>query len=151
MSADLFHSREVTASYLPVDEVTDTWRIMLRVVVPAAAGDLLEVNARARVTNDCGYTIGVGWHLWAYDADLPAAERVWSRIGASNGDNVTPDRHHMPLCIHDVWEVPAGWPQGHRAVVALRADAHSTACRTGDRLTVDPLGSITVRRTAVAA
>lgn len=142
----LHSTDEVVATSLPVDLSTETWRTMLRAVVPVAAADQLDVSAWARVTNDCGYVIGVGWHLWAYDVDAALGSAgPWWRISLSNGDNVEPKRHHMPLHISTVYEVPADWPAGHRIVVVLRADAHSTAAQSGDVLTVDPLGSLVVR------
>ncbi|HET6635231.1 MAG TPA: hypothetical protein VFH77_09390, partial [Streptomyces sp.] len=153
--AGLYATDEVTASTLPVDLVTDTYRTMLRTVVPVDAGDLLDIAAWARVTNDTGrdrgdpgYTVGVGWHLWAYDVDTQAASSgEWWRIAPWCGDNVTRDRHHMPLAIDTVYRVPADWPAGHRIVVVLRADAHSTAAVDGDELTVDrEYGHLTVRR-----
>jgi len=143
----LHSTDEVVATTLPVDLPTDTWRTMLRIVVPVVPGDVLDVDARARVTNDCGYVIGVGWHLWAYDTDSGLGSAgPWWRIGPSSGDNVIPQRHHLPLSTTSVYTVPADWPAGHRITIALRADAHSTAWVAGDALTVDPLGVLTVRR-----
>ncbi|MGA3524177.1 hypothetical protein [Melissospora conviva] len=145
--ASLHSTNEVVAANLPVDLATTSWRTMLRAVVPVTAGDLLDVSAWARVTNDVGYTVGVGWHLWAYDADSgQGTAGPWWRISLSCGDNVDKTRHHMPLTISTTYEVPADWPEGHRIVVVLRADAHSTAWRKGDLLTVDPLGHLAVRR-----
>jgi len=146
---------EITATTLPVDLSTTTWRTMSRIIVPTAAGDVLSVNARARVTNDTGrnrgepgYTVGVGYHLWMYDCDNgQGTAGPWTRISSYNGDNVSRDRHHMPLHITTTWQVPEGWPDGHRVVVVLRADAHSTAWRSGDTLTVDTAyGHMQVRR-----
>lgn len=153
--AGLHATDEVTATYLPVDAVADTYRTMLRAVVPVDAGDLLDVTAWARVTNNTGkdrnedgYTVGVGYHLWTYDVDTPEGDDgPWWRISPWCGDNVTRDRHHMPLAIDCVHRVPADWPTGHRIVVVLRADAHSTAWVDGDILEVDgAYGHLTVRR-----
>lgn len=158
--ASLHAPDEVVAATLPVDLATDTWRTMLRLIVPAAAGDLLDAHGWARVTNDTGvdrgepgYTVGVGYHLWAYDCDSGfGAAGPWWKISPSCGDNVTRARHHMPLAISTVYEVPADWPDGHRIVVVLRADAHSTAWVAGDTLTVDQeYGQMTVRRWTVPA
>ncbi|SMF87131.1 hypothetical protein [Streptomyces sp. Amel2xC10] len=159
----VYETDEVTATSLPVDLATDTWRTVMRSVVPVAAGDRLDVTARARVTNDVGvsrgdsgYTVGVGAHLWVYDCDpdpgpdgtVPVvSERPWTRIAPSWGDNVSRDRHHLPIALTAMWDVPANWPPGHRAVVVLRADAHSTAWKSGDTLTVDGgYGQLIVRR-----
>ncbi|MFF9205152.1 hypothetical protein ACF1AE_25690 [Streptomyces sp. NPDC014986] len=147
-------TREVAAATLPIDLSTSTYRTMLRLVVPAAAGDVLDITAWARVTNDTGkdrndpgYTVGVGWHLWAYDCDSgQGSAGPWWRISPSNGDNVTRVRHHMPMAISTVYAVPDDWPTGHRIVVVLRADAHSTAWVEGDTLTVDrAYGELIVR------
>lgn len=148
--AGLHATTEVTASTLPIDLATDTYRTMLRVVVPVDAGDLLDIEAWARVTNNTspGYTVGVGWHLWCYDVDSgQGSSGPWWRISPLKGDNVTRSRHHMPLDIDCVYQVPEDWPAGHRIVVVLRADAHSTAAQPGDTLTVDrDYGHLTVRR-----
>jgi hypothetical protein len=153
----LYATDEVVATTIPVDLPSDTYRTMLRVVVPVAAGDLLDAEGWARVTNDVGvsrgdkgYTVGVGYHLWAYDADNgQGSAGIWTRISPLCGDNVSRDRHHMPLAISTVYTVPADWPKGHRMVIVLRADAHSTAWVAGDILTVDQeYGHLTVTRWA---
>jgi len=139
---------QVVATTLPVDLSSETWRTMIRQVVPVTAGDVLDVEAWARVTNDTGYTIGIGWHVWAYDLDSGlGSSGPWTRISPLDGDNVPPTRHHMPLAIDTVYQVPADWPAGHRATVVLRADAHSTAAVSGDTVAVDQeYGHLTVRR-----
>ncbi|WP_405549535.1 hypothetical protein OG215_25300 [Streptomyces globisporus] len=158
-----FHStNEVAATSLPVDLPTNTWRTILRVVAPVAAGDLLDVSAWFKVTNDIrpvAYPVGVGAHLWAYDVDdgKGAARTAddWWRLdpeAGSVGMNVHRDLHHLVLPVEVAYQVPGDWPPGHRMVIALRADAHSTAWdKDGDglaedRLTVDPYGRLTVRR-----
>lgn len=143
---------------LPVDGVTDTERTIVTRVLPVDPGDVLDVDVRSRVTNDtgvsrgtAGYTVGVGARLYVYDADpdpgpdgkVPeVADRPWVKIGPSWGDNVSRDRHHLPIHITAHWQVPADWPCGedgtpHRIVVVLRLDAHSTAAVSGDVLPVD--------------
>ncbi|MFJ9662858.1 hypothetical protein ACIRPR_33525 [Streptomyces griseoflavus] len=133
---------------IPVDLSSTTYRMLYRVVLGAVSpGDMLRVDADARVTNDCGYpdgrryTIGVGWHLWMYDYNHPdRAAGPWWRISHLMGDNVDPTRHHMPLHISTLYRMPDDWPAGHRPVVVLRADAHSTAWNYNggkDTLTVD--------------
>lgn len=155
---DLYTTQEVTAlsSGLPVGDTSgEQSRTVARIVVPVAAGDVLDVSGRQRVTNDIGpkaYTVGVGYWFDVYDMDdgTSSADRTWLRIGSLNGTNV--DRsiiHHVALHLEDVWVVPDDWPVGHRAVVCFRADAHSTqAAANGgaDRLTVDDYGVLTVRR-----
>ena len=133
---------------LPVDGTSQTWKRLYRVVTnPLQPGDVLRTHADARVTNDCGrdggtrYTIGVGWHLWAYSYTDPLRDKgPWWQISHLMGDNVDPVRHHMPLHITNLYRVPADWPAGHRMVVNLQADAHSTAWQINggrDLLTVD--------------
>lgn len=140
-------SLECTA--IPVDLSTSSYRTLFRVVMGAVqAGDLLDIDAWARVTNNVGYNVGVGWHVWIYDYNNPLKTNgPWWRISPLNGENVTPDMHHMPLhtsCLH---RMPDDWPDGHRPVVALRADAHSTAWQPGDTLDVDAgYGQLIVRR-----
>lgn len=146
----LHATEEVIASTLPIGLGPGLgYRTLLRVVVPVTAGDVLDVNGWARVTNDTtpGYTVGVGYHLWQYDVDSgEGSSGPWSRISPSCGDNVTRDRHHMPLIIDTVYQVPDEWPTGHRMTVVLRGDAMSTAA-DGQSLTVDNgYGHLTVRR-----
>lgn len=114
---------------------------ILDVAIPAHAGDTLDVSAFFQVTNDLGYNVGVGAHLWAIALDT--AEPTWYRISPSTGDNVDRARHHMPVEMQTVYIVPNGWVEGHRIGVAFRADAHSSA-GNGD-LTVEPNGNLIVR------
>lgn len=160
--AGLYSTTEVVATALsgglPVTATAGAQRRMLsRLIVPVDAGDVLDVDGRQRVTNDVGrdggtrYTVGVSYYLGAYDLDDGVAygDKTWVQLGPSNGDNVTVDRHHMPMHLSAVWQVPADWPAGHRIVVAFRADAASTqwAANGGtDHVTVDNLGALTVRR-----
>ncbi|MGM9380352.1 hypothetical protein [Streptomyces antibioticus] len=148
-------TNEVVPASIPIDLRTDTWRTMLRLVLPVAAGDLISATAWTRTTNDAGYNVGVGQHLWWYDVDLPADQRVWHRFdeeAGSVGMNVTPDLHHLTLPVDVPLLVPAGWPPGHRMAVVVRADAHSTAWdrdgngKADDSLTVDPCGRLTAWR-----
>jgi hypothetical protein len=153
--AGIFATDEVVATTIPIDLATDTYRTIIRVIVPVAAGDILDVDGWGRVTNDTGvsrgdkgYTVGVGYHLWMYDCDDGIGSAgVWTRISPLCGDNVTRDRHHMPFPIGTLYTVPATWPEGHHMVVVLRADAHRTAWISGDTLTVDKdYGHLKVRR-----
>lgn len=138
---------ETTA--IPIDLPSTTYRTLYRVVLGAVSpGDVLDVTGEARVTNNAGYTVGVGWHLWIYDYNNPAKTAgPWWRISQLMGDNVdTAVRHHMPLHIDTLHRMPDDWPPGHRPVVVLRADAHSTAWEPGDTLDVDAgYGQLIVR------
>lgn len=145
----LYSDDEVVASSIPVDLSSNTPVQTMRVVVPVAAGDVLDITAEGRVTNDVGYNIGVGSRLQWYDVDdgVPWPHTLpWTQIGTPTGDNVPPQRHHMPLTLTRVYKVPESWPAGHRMVVNLLVDAHSTAWRSGDKLTVDNYGQLVVRR-----
>lgn len=155
-------TNEVVPDDLVIDLPTDTWKTILRVVVPVQAGDLLDVSAWMKVTDDVGYNVGVGIHLWWYDVDNGlGSSGTWSRLdpdAGSAGMNVTKDVHHLTLGVSVPYLVPADWPvdpdtgKPHRIAIALRADAHSTLWdRDGDglaedRLTVDGCGRLTVRR-----
>lgn len=122
---------------IPVDLSTGTMVTLGRLVTNTlAVGDLLDIEAWARVTNDCGYTIGVGWHMKAYQYTAPGVVNPYFQIESMNGDNVDTTRHHMPIHWSGLWEVPAEW-DGERIVLCFRADAHSTAWQSGDTLTVD--------------
>lgn len=127
---------------------------LLRIVVPVQPGDVLDITARARVSNNTrpDYTVGFGYHLWQYDVDNGlGASGEWTRISSFNGDNVNLDRHHMPAHSETVYTVPADWPVGHRMTIVFRGDAMSTAA-DGQYLTVDPeYGQLTVRRYQPAA
>ncbi len=114
---------------------------VLEVAIPAHAGDTFDISGFFQVTNDLGYNIGVGAHLWAIALD--AENPTWYRISPSAGDNVDSARHHMPVEMQTIYIIPADWVQGHRIRIALRADAHSTA-GTGE-LTVEPNGNLIVR------
>jgi hypothetical protein len=146
----LYATDEVPASSLPIGLSAGLgYRTLLRAVVPVVAGDVLDVTARARVTNDTspGYVVGVGYHLWQYDCDNgQGSASPWTRISSWCGDNVDRVRHHMPLYTDTVYTVPDSWPAGHRMVVVLRGDAMSTAA-DGQSITVDrDYGQLTVRR-----
>ncbi|MGW0785745.1 hypothetical protein [Streptomyces sp. NPDC002913] len=152
----IYSTNELVPTTLRVDLSTATWATMLRVVAPVAAGDLLDIDGWFKVTNDLGYNVGVGAHLWAYDVDdgapVPRPPESWWRLddAGSVGMNVTPDMHHLTLPAALPYQVPDTWPTGHRITIALRADAHSTAWKPGHSLTVDPCGRLTVRRYATA-
>lgn len=151
--ADLLATSQYTdLAGLPVVASSGAYATMLRVVVPVCAGDVLDIVGDVRVTNNVGYTVGVGVALFWYDVDIPEAARPpWTAIQTPTGDNVDVPRHHLPLSISRVYTVPADWPAGHRMTVVLRADAMSTAWQAGDRLVVDPYGQLIVRRWSTPA
>jgi hypothetical protein len=144
------HTTTVTTALggLPVTSGDpDVLATMARLVLPVLPGDILKIVSRARVTNNLGYTVGVGWqHQW-YDASLPASQRTFVSLGRWSGDNVDHTRHHLPLGdSHDVWQVPDTWIDGHLLCVAMRVNAHSTAWRSGDELVVEDLTVLTVEQ-----
>lgn len=127
------------AATIPVDLPTDTMVTLGRIVTGIlSAGDLLDIEAWARITNDVGYTVGVGWHMKGYEYTLPGVVNPYFSIEGPNGQNVTKNgwMHHMPLHWSGLWEVPACW-DGKRLVLCFRADAHSTAWQAGDTLAID--------------
>lgn len=124
---------------IPVDLPTTSAVTLARIVTNTLhEGDLLKIHAWARVTNDVGYTVGVGWYIKGYEYTLPGVLNPYFNIETMNGQNVTPNgqTHHMPLHTSLLWEVPPEW-DGKRVVLNFRADAHSTAWQAGDSLTVD--------------
>ncbi len=126
-------------SSIPVDLPTTTAVTLGRIVTSTLhTGDLIKIHASARVTNDCGYTVGVGWYVKGYEYTGPGITNPLFDVETLMGDNVTPNgqRHHMPLASALLWPVPADW-DGKRVVLCLRADAHSTAWQDGDTLSVD--------------
>ena len=149
----LYADDATVATSIPVDLSPDTPVRTMRVVVPVNPGDVLDITAEGRITNDEGYTIGIGSRLQWYDVDdgLPwPHQSPWPQIGTPTGDNVPSSRHHMPLTLTRAYTVPSSWPAGHRMVVNLMVDAHSTAWKSGDKVTVDAYGALIVRKWAAA-
>ena len=150
-------STSLESTAIPIDLPTTTYKTLYRVVTGGLnPGDQLDISADARVTNDAGYTVGVGWHLWAYSYSDPLRSAgPWWRISHLMGDNVPVARHHMPLHISYLHAIPEDWPAGDRMVIVLRADAHSTAWASnggGDTLSVDAgYGQLIVRQWAAPA
>lgn len=149
--AATYSTDETTATTLPIGTWSgQAFRTMARLIAPVNAGDILVMNGRARVTADMPdprYTVGVSTSLMGYDCDDGlGSSGPWWPLDSSTGDNVDPSRHHMPIVIHGVYQVPDSWPHGHRIVVVLRSDAASTAARSGDFVTVDKLTRLTVDR-----
>jgi hypothetical protein len=130
---------ELEVASIPIDLATTTGKRLLRVVLPATlAGDVLDITFKVGVTNNAGYTVGVGAHIWYYAYADPDG---WAnRVQISDmltGQNVdTTIVHHLPLGESFSWRVPADWDSG-RMVLALVVDAHSTAWKAGDTLKVE--------------
>ncbi|MCM2394367.1 hypothetical protein, partial [Streptomyces albipurpureus] len=128
-------SDRLETSAIPIDRHSATSSLLYRVVLPAtAAGDVLDITAKAGVTNDAGhpggqtYMVGVGWHIWWYDYNHPdRSAGPWTQIKPWSGQNVDHALHHLALNAAFCWRVPDDWPEGHRMVVCLKASAHSTA------------------------
>ena len=148
---------------IPIDLATTTAKLLYRAVLPATvAGDVLDISFKAGFTNNAGvdggtrYTVGVGCHVWYYDYNDGAGFGGRVQIADElTGDNVDPTRHHLPMAAQFVWRVPADWPEGHRMVLCLLADAHSTAWQVNgghDVLDVEAgYGQIAVRRWTLPA
>lgn len=140
----------VTGSGLPITLTGCSYRTILRTQVPAQPGDALDVTANARVTDDASlprYNTGITWNFAYYDVDDGlGSSGTWYGLGTSQGENVTPDTHHLSMGIDRTLLVPSTWVPGHRIAVVLRACAESTAARSGDAITVDPLGELIVLR-----
>jgi len=138
------HSSEVLVDELAVTSTAGLgFEVVLKAPVPVSGGDTLDVSGYFRVTNDLPANVGVAGHLWAYDLDGDRAAQ-W-RIGPATGDNVDRARHHMPITLDTVYTVPNDWPDGHRMMVVMKADAHSTA--TNGLVTVDDNGNLIIRIT----
>jgi hypothetical protein len=136
--AGIYSTDESVATTLPVSGaagVSQPWLARLAIPDPVAPGDILEVDAQARVTSELNYNVGVGYHLWAFV--VGASTGKWWRISPLNGDNVNLARHHMPLHCDAVWTVPADWPAGGCPAIVYRGDAHSTAWQPGHKITND--------------
>src|SRR6188508_2072875 len=93
-------TRTVKVPSVPVVENSTTYRTALGTFVYANPGDVLDIYADLKVTNDAGryttkgrrYTVGVGYHLWWYDAQISPPEvrlATWAVIGDTAGENVT--------------------------------------------------------------
>ena len=138
------HTRDVSVEVLTVTpNAGDGFTDMLTTDVDVNPGDTLDVSSYFRVTNDLVKTVGVGAHLWAFNADQPGSTPF--RISPSTGDNVDPARHHMPIVLQTVYVVPDDWPPGDAMTIVFKADAHSTTA-VGD-LDVDANGNLIVRIT----
>ncbi len=138
------HSSDVLVDELAVTDAAGIgFETVLRAPVPVSKGDTLDVSGYFRVTNDLPANVGVAGHLWAYDLDGDQSAH-W-RIGPATGDNVDRARHHMPITLDTVYTVPNDWPTGHRMMIAMKADAHSTA--TDGLVTVDDNGNLIIRIT----
>ena len=138
------HTDQVETAEIPVTDwagkgITD----VLTTSVSVDPGDTLDVSGYFQVTNELSATVGVGAHLWAFNAQQSALP-AW-RIGPATGDNVDRSRHHMPIALQTVYVVPKDWPPGDEMTIVLRADAHST--RAKGNIGLDSNGNLIVRIT----
>ena len=135
----MYTSNDRLASKLPITGASgknQPWIMRFVIEDPVKAGDILSVTARARVTNDVGYNVGVGYWLEAFIVNQ-SATGPWWKVSELNGDNVDPLRHHMPIQSFGDWEVPDTWVPGDMVAIVFKGDAHSTAWEAGDTITVD--------------
>jgi hypothetical protein len=144
--AGLHSTDKVLVSSIPIDVSSTTPKTVLKTYIPVKAGEYLDVYAQARVTDDSKITMGVGWQLWAYPVDANnISTGAWFKLGHALGDNVDTPRHHMPLAIATLYPVTTTG----RLAIALRVDAHAfNYAQAVKPLTVDPLGTLIIRRWA---
>lgn len=124
---------------LPVSvAVGAVYKTILRIpILDVQPGDVFDIYARWRVTSEVPYAVGIGTHLWWYDAELGSSS-PWTRIEPWDGENVVKSPiHHKPLHLSTTWRVPANWIPGRGIVIAVRGDAHSTAAVEGDYVKTD--------------
>jgi hypothetical protein len=149
---------QVRTRQIPVDLSTSTHVMIRYVVVPVQAGDVVLAYGAVNVTNDVGraspdhkrYAVGISTSLHRYNGTItPPEERAltWERLGVT-GENVTPQGHHLTQNVLYPWvKVPEDWPAGHKAVIALMVDAHSTGWddnypEGGEHITVETHGCL---------
>lgn len=126
------------ATKLRVDLPTNTYVNIRVFTMPVQAGDLLVLTGEVNLTSNVGraadgtvtgkqYPVGVATSLWIYDASGPPEQRpaTYLRLG-TNGENVTPDMHHIQQGLTRPYVVPAGWDPAHQIAILLRVDVHST-------------------------
>lgn len=126
---------------IKVDLPSETYSSIRLFTLDVRAGDTLVVTGEVNLTTSVGrnpttgaltgkeYPVGVGTSLWVYDASAPADIRpsTWQRlIDGTNGENVTPDMHHIQQGLTRPHVVPADWDPTHKLGVVLRVDVHSS-------------------------
>jgi hypothetical protein len=122
-----------------------TRKTFVAVDVPAQPGDILDIVARGRVTDNASmprYNTSISFSLYQPN-DASGAVHP---IGKFNGSNDTANLHHLPTHISTIYVVPATWDPAVPFTVSLRGTAASTAWRAGDNITIDDMCEITVRR-----
>ncbi|PRY56428.1 hypothetical protein [Glycomyces artemisiae] len=145
-------TREVTTTALAVSSAPGVaYETLLRLVFPAEPSDILDITARARVTNMTEFPlVAVGYGLWIFDAELPPEDRIWTQIGPQREGSTDPVRTVLAMHTEDVYQVPAEWPEGHRMAVVYRGDAYAPDLDPEAppvALDVDAAyGSVTIRR-----
>lgn len=122
-----YTTREVTTAALAVSSAPGVaYATLLRLVVPAEPGDILDITARARVSNTTEFPlVAVGYGLWFFDAELPPEDRIWTQIGPQREGSTDPVKTVLAMHAEDVYQVPTEWPTGHRMVVVYRGDAYA--------------------------
>lgn len=128
----------IRTTRLRVDLPADTYVNIRLFTMPVQAGDLLVLTGEVNLTSNVGraadgtvtgkrYPVGVATSLWVYDANAPADQRpaTYLRLG-TNGENVTPEGHHIQQGLTRPYIVPSDWDPSHQAGIVLRVDVHST-------------------------
>ena len=138
----LYSSTDLRASTLPVCAKAGTTRVFYRVTTrPLNPGDVVDASALIGVISELPYTVGVGANMWAKDVD---GANVYSRHGQSTGMNVTWITHHLPLSVHATFQIPSSWVPGHRATIAVMANAHSTSAQPRNYIQAEHYGQLRV-------
>lgn len=126
------------ASYVPVARMNGEHIVIYRVTAEVTKGDWMLVVAQAEVTNDLGYTVGLGRYL---KRTLNGAEKYVTR---PNMANVTSQMHHESLQMVGYDEVE----EDGAATYELVLYAASPYVIAGDYLSVEQnYGSLAVKKT----
>jgi hypothetical protein len=128
----------IRTTKLKVDLPTNTFVNIRLFTVPVEAGDTLLITGEVNLTTAVGrdatgkivgkeYAVGVATSVWIYNASGPPELRpaTYQRLG-TNGENVTPQGHHIQQGLTRPYVVPATWDPTHQIAVLLRVDVHST-------------------------
>ena len=138
----VYSSTDLTASTLPVCVKPGATRVFYRVTTrPLNPGDVVDASALIGVISELRYTVGVGANMWVKDVD---GANVYSRRGQSTGMNVTWITHHLPLSVRATFRIPSSWVAGHRATIAVMANAHSTLAKPRNYIRAEHYGQLRV-------
>lgn len=132
-------SPDVLQASVPVRATSGTLRTLLQVTLPDVdPGDTVVVTGRSVLTNDAGYTVGLGGEIRMWDATQTYTV-TWEKINPYVSDNVQTARHHIPILTTAEWSVPSTWVPGTPMTVALLVSAFSDSSlrQSADTLIVE--------------